>query len=267
MPIATRLYYGLGHLLPLAGGDPEKTSATPDSFFPGQIGMMIDKYGVRYMECVQNRSGGALAVGSFVSSIGGNDGITAYTATGGSTTTVSGGATLTANKHVGAILIIKDDAGAAGAAPEGEDSIVERNTTSVLTVNSDLPFSVAPANGDTTEIRNTWGVEAAAAGDVSAVAKGVVISEGGIPDTYFGFVQCFGVCRRVNVTAAAVLAPNSMLITGAGTVNVTGAASGHRLHVGLSLGTVSTDQVLAKCVAMIACGAFGKSYSDVDALA
>jgi hypothetical protein len=267
MTIATRCYYGLGYLMPLAGMDVEYSSPSPSAWMPGQIGFLLDRYGERYLMAIQNRSGSTMAQGSLVSSVGDTTGLTAYTATGGTLTSVIGAATLTANKHVGAMIIIKDDAGAAGAAPEGEDSIVESNSTTTLKVINALPFSVAPANGDTTEIFGTWNCEAAAAGDYSGVVKGVVIPESGIPDTYFGIVQLFGICRKVNVLLNAVLAPGSMLIAAAASVTVTGAASGHRLHVGQSIGTVSTDQVLSKCVARLAVGQYGKSYSDVDALA
>lgn len=265
MSIATRLYYGLGHLLPMAGGDPEFASPTPGFWMPGQIGFLMDKYGERYFQMIQNRGSGTLAIGALSSAYGDANGLTTVTATAGTVNQVT--STFTADKHAGAIVVIKDDAGAAGAAPEGEDSICERNSATILYTTKDLPFTVAPANNDTVEIQSTWGVDVATAGDLGRMCRGVVVPESGIAATYFGLTQIFGICRRVNVLLNAVLAPASMLIAAASTVTVTGAASGHRLHVGTALTTCSTDQVLSKVVAMLAMGSYAKSFSDVDALA
>lgn len=136
---------------------------------------------------VLNRSGGTLPQGAGCSFRN----VATATATGGSTTTIEHTAQFTANEEVGNMVHILDDAGAAGAAPEGEWGIIVANTANIITVRTGMSnqrFSVAPAAGDTYVIRSRHQVIPMNTGVEQQDFAGVVVRSGGLADNYWGWV-------------------------------------------------------------------------------
>jgi len=72
---------------------------------------------------------------------------------------------LTEDLYVGALLRCTDDAGAAGAAPEGEIGVIASNTATVVTLDAKYgTFSASPAVNDDFQIIIPFGVVDSAAG-------------------------------------------------------------------------------------------------------
>lgn len=252
--MATTAYLAIQeHVKGIAGGDLERTG-TRDIGDPGEMFFLRDFTGLKLFHLVQNRSGSAMAQGELVAGVGDDDGITsAGTITGGSTTHVitSG---LTADSHVGAILYVTDDAGAAGAAPESEASRVIANSATRIDLDPDYPLSAAIAASDTASMLATYNVEDAAANDLNHTVKGVVIPKDGIADDALGFVQAFGVCHKALFKASTSVAVNAQLIADTARLNTIGASSTLSLVVGRALAPASDDIANDFILAFLACG-------------
>lgn len=160
---------------------------------------------------------------------------------------------LTADLYVGALLRCTDDAGAAGAAPEGEIGVIASNTATVVTLDAKYgTFSASPAVNDDFQIIIPFGVVDAAAGDVAANVAGVAMADQVI--NYWGWVQFQGLNPKVNVIAAgtAVTAKKSVI---AGTNVVTdGSTSAAELRVGFAVHGVSSDTVARYAMVDLCCG-------------
>jgi hypothetical protein len=182
----------------------------------GEIAWMRDKFG--HLRCYtfrQNVSGSAFAAGDLTSrklEVETNQ-------TGTATTTVVG--SFTADEHIGALAIVHDDAGAAGAAPEGEASIVASNSATVATLETDLPWSVALASGDDVTLISPNLIDSAA-NDPNFVVCGVAM--GAPADDGWGWFQFQGVHPAAAHTAAAAIS-GSALKAGAAAVAVFGDAT------------------------------------------
>ena len=100
-----------------------------------------EKWGLRGFKYVRFDQSGGMTTGQLASQVA-NVAIANITAGTTTSITTSG---LTANILVGGILVCTDDAGGAGAAPEGEKAIIAANSATVVEIDSDDAFSVAPA--------------------------------------------------------------------------------------------------------------------------
>lgn len=182
---------------------------------------------------VCNRSGGALARGSLTKwySVG------AAAATGGSTSTIEDTAAFVADEQVWNFVYILDDAGAAGAAPEGEGGMILINTVDALTIQTPRAsgvFSTAVAVGDTYMIGSTCQVIASAIGDSRSEISGVTMAAS-LADNYWGWV-----CLRTGaegyvfalVQAATAIAAGDSLIAHTGRLTISSGPSDHFLSVG-----------------------------------
>jgi hypothetical protein len=192
-------------------------------------------YGPCYFAWVINRSGGTLAQGALASWMQS----TITNIDSGAVGSITKAATWTADEEVGGLLICTDDAGGAGAAPEGEGRVIVRNTANTLYVQPD--FSAAPAANDDFVIRTNSKVDAAAAGDTRAEVAGVVIAPDGIPDNYWGWICTQGRVAAL-VKAATAIATDKSLIADAGRLTIS-STSDNGLSLGYSLADVKADSV------------------------
>mgnify|MGYP001591573324 CR=1 FL=1 len=202
---------GVGHtdLLQTAPADRPRNSE-------GMIGWMRDGFGgLRLYTYRKNISGSAMAKGDLVSrrfEVETNQTGTVATSITGSTT---------ADDHIGSLAIVHDDAGGAGAAPEGEASIVASNTATVWTLEGDLPFSAALASGDDITFVGPKVVDAAA-NDPNYVVCGIAMSTPA--DDEWGWFQFQGLHPAAAHTAVACVA-GSALKAGAAALAVYGDAT------------------------------------------
>lgn len=112
-------------------------------------------------------------------------------------------------EEVGNMVYILDNADAAGAAPEGQNRYIVKNTAGILYVQYN--FTVAPAVNDDVEIRSNCMIVPAAIGDDRSQVAGVVISPDGIPDNYWGWVGVHGIFPALVVAATAITAGQRLI--------------------------------------------------------
>lgn len=227
----------LSHLsgMGMAGINANDASPTID---PGHINFVRDAFGYKVLQYC--RIFATATQGSLTSRWGGVNGSTAVTGiTSGSTTTAVKSAAWTADTQQGAIFYVSDDAGAAGAAPEGEVSIVASNTAGQLTLEPTLPLTAAIASNDAVRTISNWQGEASADGDLNQTVLGVVLGSGGITSGYYGWIQREGFCKAKCELSITVDTP---VVAHTGTVGPFG-SDGQELHIGTALGVVAADQV------------------------
>lgn len=230
---------------------------------PGTYGFMVDSFGIRLFRYGQNRSGAAIDQGALVSRVGNNAGVTALTSVTGGTTTTINTSGLTANRHVGSIAHVTNNASGAGQAPEGESSIVTANTATLVVVDPRMPFSAAIENGDGVSLIGSWNVELAADDDLSWVVFGVCMPMGGIASDNFGWFQSWGMCPGTVKTAAAIAA-QAEVVADVGAVKQIVAGDDFRHVVGYA--PVAASANLApprKCLIAMTLD-FGVTSSDID---
>ena len=237
-----QLYFKVGNLTSLGGPDLNTDSADP-LYRPGAINMSVDAYGWRVFKYVKNISNSAVARGETLSYAA--DGANVMTTTvsnitAGSTTsaTTTG---LTADDHDGKILFVLDKDATAGAAPEGECSIISDNTATIISLEDNYALSVALAVNDDLEMITNWQVNDAADGDEAWTVAGVVIGNDGFADNNYGWVQIEGPCS-VDVTTNAIT-EGDPIVTGAAIMDAFG-TDGHELWCGVALATGSTDEAI-----------------------
>lgn len=208
-----------------------------------------NKYGQRHFRFVQNKSGGSLAVDVPVMYDGQHIG-TDVTASAGSTTTVerSSGSFITDGVSVDDIINVQDDAGAAGAAPEGEYSFVTKVEATKLTFSPAL--TVAIAVDDTVNVLKKFSIKASADAAGRAEFAGVLMAT--LADGKFGWVQTKGIHPTTSIVAAGTaLAEGAILKPGASLLLVISDTADVGEAVGVCLLAVASDQVLRKAVVML----------------
>lgn len=157
----------------------------------GQIAWSRDGFGrLRMFTYRKNVSGSAMAASELASRLR-----EVETNQTGTAATSSTGTWVAADDHIGALFIVHDDAGGAGAAPEGEATIVASNTATVVTFESSLPLSTALAANDDVTLFSPKVIDAAD-GDFCFVVCGVVMATS-VADDYYGWFQFQGVHPRV----------------------------------------------------------------------
>jgi hypothetical protein len=192
--------------------NPERYNNMPGQVFnfQGIIGESIYREvyvdGVGKFKWVCNRSGGKLLKGNACS----------YKRQTG---TVTSGTTSSLTALVGSFvehenrfdtLYITDDAGAAGAAPEGEWGRIMKASLNaagthitflVQTPYTEQKFTVAPAAGDTFAIRSGVNVIPCNATDEVQDFAGIVVNPNGIADNYWGWI-----CEEADFVGALIKA-------------------------------------------------------------
>lgn len=228
--------FRLSHLTGMGMSGINANDSTP-AMQPGHICFVQDAFGYKVLKYV--RATATVAQGSVVSRFGGVNGTTVVSnVTSGSTTTAGKAATWTANAEVGALFYVHDNDDSAGAAPEGEISVVAANTAALLTLDASLPLSVAvAANDDVTTVAN-YQAEASADGDLSVTCLGVVAGKDGITSGNYGWAIMEGV-TKAKATTNAITTFNPV-VCGTGCIDAFG-SDGQELWVGTSLGTYASD--------------------------
>ena len=190
-------------------------------------------HGPCYFAWVCNRSGSTLAQGALVKW----QQTTITNIDSGAVGSITKAAEFTADELRGDLLICTDDAGGAGAAPEGEGRVITRNTANTCYVQPD--FSAAPAANDDFVIRSQSKVVASAIGDNRAEVAGVVLRSDGIADNYWGWILTMGRCAVLGKATTAIAA-DVMLIADTGRVTVS-STSADGVGVGYSLSALAAD--------------------------
>lgn len=157
---------------------------------------------------------------------------------------------LVANIHVGGILYCLDDAGGAGAAPEGQSAIITANTATVVTVGD--AFSAAPVDDDDFVIIFPWAVIDSADGDFASQVAGVAMAA---HDQYdWGWFQFEGIHPLVDAKAAGVTLPAGESVVADVATVTDGAGDAVDLRVGKILHQLTTDTVTRKAIVDLYCG-------------
>jgi len=174
----------------------------------------------RRFRYVHNRSGGTLSkdalvvVDDLVVAV-----VTASAGAVGSVTRASG-SFITDGIKVGDIIAVDDDAGGAGAAPEGEASVV--TGVQALTVTFAPNLTAAVAASDVVAFYGPWSIKAAAAGKNGGIV-GIPMAD--IPNGSYGWIQTYGIYPNATMVAAGTavvpgdpLYPGTALLTTVGPV-------------------------------------------------
>lgn len=214
-----------------------------------------DKFGERWFRYCQNKSGGNLAVdtltmydGSIISPIAASAGGVNYVAR-------ASGSFITDKVVAGDIIYVVDDAGAAGAAPEGETSFV--TAVSALRVDFLPALSAALVATDTVSFLKKWTLIASAAKAGKRVA-GIPMVD--IADGYCGWIQTRGIYPSANVIASGTallegdrLAAGTAILTLLPTLAVNDAGTGdvNEVAVATVLQPLTSDTVRRKAVVML----------------
>ena len=175
----------------------------------------------------------------------------ALTATAGSTTTVTV-AIASVGLYDGYTLSVFDDAGAAGAAPEGQVARIKHNTTTGLEIEAEDAFSVAVAVNDVVHVSAPWAVARTAGGEIASLVAGVATADQAAAD--YGWVQTSGgypsalaVAAGTALVEGAAVVAGARLVTelGAGALNLIIGSARHGLQSDTVLRTAFIDLALA----------------------
>jgi hypothetical protein len=205
--------------------------------------------GVRRFRWVRNASGGSLAVNSLVGWE--PQDTTARTASANTDVTLIIHAGSSTADMVGYYVRVLDDAGGAGAAPEGEVRKIIASTATQLTVSPG--FSAAVTTSDTFEIFRPWHIIAAADAMVATEVAGVLMAT--VANGSYGWVQTHGINLNALVVAAGTtLAAGAALKAGAGILVAAADAADNGEVVGHNVLQVTTDTVLRTALVILSCG-------------
>lgn len=241
-----------------------RTALTDVHAFPGreELGALRvehdGKYGERWFRYVQNATASSIAADSMTMYDG--NFISPVTAAANSTTTKALRATgsfVTDGIKVDDIIIVIDDAGGAGAAPEGEMSFVTK--VAALSVEFSPALSAALAASDTVSFikRASIIASAAAAGKRAAGIPMAAIAAG-----YCGWIQTRGIYPSADVVAAGTavaegdrLACGTALLTPMATTaaNANSGLDINEVAVATALQSLASDTVRRKAVVALEC--------------
>ena len=181
------------------------TANVVKKFTPGQYAHTWDPlWGYRIFKLVKNLNGDTIAKGDLMSHV---HVASVGTITAGSTTSIitSG---LTANDLEYQMITCSDDAGGAGAAPEGESSLCIGNSATVITLHPDYAFTAAIAASDTASVVYINAVNDAAASDERGLGNGSLgcagVAFGAAADNEWFWLLQKGFVTAKNTDAIAV---------------------------------------------------------------
>lgn len=165
----------------------------------------------------------------------------ALTATAGSTTSVTV-AIASAGLYDGYTLSVFDDAGAAGAAPEGQVARIKKSTTTGIEIEADDAFSAAVAVNDVVHVSAPWAVSRTAGGEIALLVAGVATAAQDAAD--YGWVQMSGgYPSALAVAAGTALAEGAPVVAGARLVTELGVGA-LNLVIGTARHGLQSDTVL-----------------------
>jgi len=241
------------------------TALTDVHAYPGkeELGVLrveVDgKYGERWFRYVQNRTAGALAADSLVM----YDGVligSAVAATNISSNLKvlrASGSFIDDKVNVDDIIHVVDDAGAAGAAPEGEYSFVTK--VQALQVDFSPALTAALTTNDTVNFIKRWSVIAAAAAGAKRTAG---IPMASLTAAFCGWIQVRGIYPSADVTAAGTaVAEGDRLRAGTAilevlpttAINANSGLDANEIAVAAALQSLASDTVRRKAVVLLQC--------------
>ncbi len=222
------------------------TDTSDTQHYPGSLYFCVDAFGPRILKYGRNRNGSAITRGELQSLV--SDDQTAAIATtitnavaAGSSTTSVETTGLTANDHDGMLCYCLDNDDSAGAAPEGETAIVASNTTTIVTLEANYPFSTAIAVNDDLELIANWQGTDSADGDLAIAVLGVVVGRDGISDGNYGWYQTYGYISA-DITSTPTTTDLDNLVANANALN-DGGSDGIELWCAIGLAVGTDDQV------------------------
>ena len=192
-------------------------------------------YGGGFYRYVQNKSGSAMLVGSAASFVA----ATTLTATATGTVDSFPDTGLGVNDYQNDLCICLDDAGAAGATPEGTGGFVVQNTAIKVSIDPDSPFGAAPVVGDTFQVMTNCHVIASASDDLQMEFAGIV-QAASLADDYWGWVQVTGRCARANLKDQITITALQALILDTATLTISSTSALNKL-VAVGVHGVSND--------------------------
>lgn len=210
----------------------------------GSVRVEVDALlGERVYKWVRNKSGGTLAIDSVAGwELRSEAAITAGANTDPKKIVRSAGTWVNGELN-GFYVRVLDDAGAAGAAPEGESGRVLSNDTTTITLVDALTAPVTTS--DTFEILRPWHIIASADAMVAQEVAGVLMVA--LLDGDYGWVQCRGFHPSVNcVAAGTTLAAAAAVKAAAGIVVVAADNADNGEIIGANVLQVTTDTVRRK---------------------
>lgn len=170
---------------------------------PGRIAFVVDAFGFRVFRYSRTQQSGGQSKGELSARVADVTGtVTAATGELNDVTHLADTTNFTADNEVGKLCVITDDNGGAGAAPEGEVTIVTANTTTQLTLDNSYPFSAAPAVSDTYTDMALNLHDDSADGDLAIDVTGLVMADR--TADYWGWQQIYGMNPGAIYTTAAV---------------------------------------------------------------
>ena len=209
----TKMVHNSASLYTLAMPNFDANDQAP-MFAPGTEMQIRDVFGVRYLRYIKNAHSAALVHGDVVTRAAD----VAFTAGALVTSTRVTTTGLTANAHVGKILVVEGNDVAAGAAPENEAGVIVSNSATQIDLDPTFPFSVASvADVDCRIVTPGWhGIQSGAAVP-SRDIQGVVLGTDGISVGNYGWVVYDG-WAVAKATAAAISAGAKLCTAASGAV-------------------------------------------------
>jgi hypothetical protein len=214
---ANDLFLHMGHILPMGSADLRSDDA-PDGkgqgkYRKGQLGYVMDDYGLRIFRYLRNMKGAAALQGGLYSRVA-DVNVTLGATSGSTTTVIKKAASWTANTLVGRMYVHLGNATTPGAAPEGETSIVVANDANSVTLDAARPLSAAPSVGaDTTRVISLFDYGASATGDLASGAGTNNVSTPnvmgiamiGVTNGNWGVLQTYGTCPDAKVQPSTAI--------------------------------------------------------------
>jgi len=188
-----------------------------------------------------NRSGATISAGQ-VARKAANQAVTADVA--GTVSTFTDTAQFVEHEEMGNILYILDDAGGAGAAPEGQWGVIVKNDVNTLTVQAQrtnqAAFTAATAIGDTGIIYSVGKLDLLAAALEREETYGVALVD--VADNYWGWFLGYGIVTAY-IKAATIIAQGIGLIGDAAGRLTNSSTSGQDIMLARALVNCSNDIV------------------------
>ena len=154
-------------------------------------------HGVCWFRWGCNRSGAEIGE-SKLARLTANQAVTADVA--GTVSTFADTGQFVEHEEIGNVFYCLDDAGAAGAAPEGESGVIVKNTTGILYIQPNM--TAATAVGDTGVIVSVGKLDLLAAAIERRETFGVAMTA--VPDNYWGWFLCYGWVKAYIKAATAI---------------------------------------------------------------
>lgn len=196
-------------------------------------------YGLCWFRWGVNRSGATISAGQ-VARKAANLAVTADVA--GTVSTFTDTAAFTEHEEVGNLLYVLDDAGGAGAAPEGEWGVIVKNDANTLTVQAQranqAAFSAATAVGDTGIVVSVGKLDLLASALEREETFGVALVD--VEDNYWGWFLSYGYVT-VYVKAATAITQGRGLIGDAGGRLTNSSTSGQDVMLARAVVNCSND--------------------------